>query len=65
MSCANWILTILSAVVFVLDMWPGLLAGASKWIVAVAAIVMVIVAWTGCECKYCRRMPEAKPGRKK
>lgn len=61
MTCSNWILTVLSIVIFVFTMWPdsiGMIA--AKWVIGIAAIVILIVACTGVDCKYCENMPKVE-----
>jgi len=53
MTCANWILTVLSIVIFVFTVWQSSLGSATTWVVAIAAIIILIVTWTGVKCKYC------------
>jgi hypothetical protein len=52
MVCVNWGLTILSVAIFVFTVWPTILgAVASTWVVAIAAILILILAWTAVVCK--------------
>ena len=53
MTCANALLTIAAVLIFAFAVWPGL-AGA-QWVVGISALVIVIVAWTGVECKLCKK----------
>ena len=56
MTCANWTLTITSIAIFVFAMWPDLIgATASKWVIAIAAVIILITAWTCVECKFCKK----------
>lgn len=60
MACANWFLTIAAVVILVLALWPELLgAVATKWVVIIAAFVVLIVVWAGVKCKWCE-MEKAK-----
>ena len=54
MVCANILLTIAAILTFLFAVWPGL-AGemVTRWVVGIAAVVVVVVAWTGVKCKYC------------
>jgi len=54
MTCMNCLLTICSVLIFVFAVWPGY-GGESltNWIVGVSAVVILVVAWTGVECKPC------------
>jgi len=54
MAYANWILTILAVITLIFAIWPSI-AGAegSKWIIVIAAIIVLIVTWTCVKCKYC------------
>ena len=55
MTCANWLLTVCSAAILVVTLWTGLVsATAVKWIVVVAAALVLISAWTIVECKPCK-----------
>jgi hypothetical protein len=47
-------------------MWPesiGMVA--AKWVIGIAAIVILIVAWTGVKCTYCEKMPKVEGKKKK
>lgn len=52
MTCANVLLTLAAAVVFAFGAWPRF-GGASAWVVGIAAIIIVVIAWTGADCKWC------------
>jgi len=59
MTCANWGLTICSVVILVLTLWPALLGKAvSMWIIVIAAILILIISWTGVKCKWCEMAKE-------
>ncbi|MCR4284751.1 MAG: hypothetical protein NUV97_01750 [archaeon] len=52
MTCANWMLTILSVVTFAFAVWPGNGAvGATRWIVGICMLLVFIISWTIVECK--------------
>lgn len=54
MTCANWSLTVFGAVIFVLTFWPSIVsATVGKWVVGIAAALVIVVAWTCVECKPC------------
>lgn len=54
MTCTNWTLTVLSIAIFVLTFWPDVLGvGATKWVVGVAAVLVLITTWTMVICKPC------------
>ena len=54
MVCTNWALAIASIVILGLTFWPDMLgATAGKWIIVVAAIVVLILSFTGVKCKFC------------
>jgi hypothetical protein len=54
MTCANWMLTILSAAILIVNIWPSWLdATANRWITIIAAILVLIIAWTTVDCKMC------------
>ena len=61
MTCANWLLTAAVAVIAVMLVWPVSFA---DWIIAVACVVILIVAWSGCDCRYCK-VSENKQKRKR
>lgn len=65
MTCSNWMLSILAVVVFIFALWPGI-AGVTvtKWIVGIAAVLILIISWTGVECKMCKKKPNTKAKRK-
>ncbi|MFH1592937.1 MAG: hypothetical protein ABIB47_06240 [Candidatus Woesearchaeota archaeon] len=51
MVCANVLLSLAAILIFLSVVWPGF--GNMQWIVGISALVILIVAWTGCKCKYC------------
>jgi hypothetical protein len=54
MVCANIILTLAAILTFLFAVWPGLGGEmVTRWVVGIAAVVVVVVAWTGVKCKYC------------
>lgn len=63
MTCANVMLTVFAAAIAIVAIWPNLFGAASMWITLVAAILVLIVAWTSVDCKYCKNMPAAKKKR--
>lgn len=66
MTCSNWILTVFAVAIFVFTMWPEMMGiVATKWVVGIAVIVILIVAWTGVKCTYCEKMPKADAKKKK
>jgi len=66
MTCVNWGLTILAAVIFVFTVWPNWGgATATMWVVGIASVLIVIISWTGVECKPCRMAKEAQEKDKK
>lgn len=61
MTCANWLITILSAIVLVFTIWPTLLGDlVAKYIIIITTIIIILIVWTGCSCKYCKNMPKKK-----
>ena len=68
MNCnCKWVETVLGLVILVVTIWPGILgAGATRWVVIVAAALLLIHAWKCQNCGTC--MPETaskKKGRRK
>lgn len=55
MVCTNWMLTILAIVIFIFTMWPSILGTAATWVVAISAVLILILTWTGVECKFCKQ----------
>jgi len=54
MVCMNSLLTVSALAILVFAIWPDMVgANASKWIIGIAAVVIIIVAWTGVVCKPC------------
>ena len=54
MTCSNWGITILSLLNIVLVMWPNILGTYwTEWIVALSSLVVIIIVWTSCNCKWC------------
>jgi hypothetical protein len=66
MSCANVLLTVAAAAAFIFGVWPLAGTAASPWIVGVAAIVIIVIAWTGVGCKWCEaaKAVQKKPAKK-
>ncbi|MEI6731795.1 MAG: hypothetical protein WCK90_03890 [archaeon] len=65
--CKKWTNTIAALIVILLTLWPGLIGGAvaSKWIIAIAGLVIIIVSWMcGCDCCSVEEKP-AKAKRKR
>jgi len=52
---------------FGFGVWPWAGSAASTWVVGIAAVLVLITAWTGVECKPCARNEEmaVKPVAKK
>ena len=56
MTCANILLTIFALIVIAMAAWPTLLgAGNAMWVNVIMGILIIIVAWTGVKCKYCKK----------
>jgi hypothetical protein len=65
MTHANWSITILSLIVIVLAVWPDMFSSiAIQWIIIVAALLNIIIVWSGCNCKCECDMPEKTQSRK-
>lgn len=61
MTCANWMITVLSAIVLIFTFWPGMLgATVSEWIIIISTLLIILVVWTGCNCKYCGKTIKSK-----
>lgn len=61
MTCMNCLLTVLAVAIFVFTVWPEILgASAATWVVAIAAIIILIVAWFGVTCKPCEAAKKKK-----
>lgn len=61
MTCANWGITIFSAVILILSLWPSIFSATSnKVIIIVSAAIILLIAWTGCGCKYCGNVPKQR-----
>ncbi|MFH1918084.1 MAG: hypothetical protein ABIJ14_03225 [Nanoarchaeota archaeon] len=66
MTCANWKLTIFAAVILVLTFWPSLFSATiTKWITVIAAVLVIVVAWTGVERKWCKDKKKAVAKKKR
>jgi len=62
MTCVNWSLTVLAAVIFLFGVWPGFVGDtATNWIIGISAVLILLITWTGVECKPCA----VKKGKKK
>ena len=54
MTCMNWTLTVLSVLIFIFAVWPGYgTEVTTQWVVGISAVLILIVAWSGVECKPC------------
>lgn len=61
----NWTLTILSVLIFVFGVWPGIGDEVvTQWVVGVSAVLILIISWTGVTCKPCS-MKKAGMSKKK
>jgi len=66
MCCANWLLSVAAVAIFVFAVWPNIVgAEVAKWIIAIAAVIVLICAWTGCKCKYCEKTEKTTAKRKR
>ncbi len=58
MTCANWAMTALGLIIFGAAVWPGIgggVSGTASWVIGIAAVLIVALAWTGVECRLCER----------
>jgi hypothetical protein len=56
MTCANILLTVAAAVIFIFAVWPGVSDPVVvKWVVGIASLVILVAAWTMVECKFCSK----------
>jgi hypothetical protein len=60
MTCTNWLLTICAVAILAVTFWPSLVGEATRWVVIVAAAIVIIVAWTIVECKPCMLAKQQK-----
>lgn len=60
MSCANAMLTVAAVVAFLFGAWPRFGGAAAPWIVGIAALAIIVIAWTSVTCKWCANAPAAK-----
>lgn len=62
MNCnCKWFETVLAVVIFVFAVWPELVGMvASKWIIAIAAVLLLIHAWSCRNCGMCSPKGEMK-----
>ena len=62
----RWVQTVLSAIIIVLALWPNIIgAVASKWVIVVAAALILIHSF-GCKaCAACGPEMMEKPAKKK
>ncbi len=70
MTCSNVMLTLGAILIFLFVVWPGVGGMATKWVVGIACLAIVLIAWTGVKCSYCEKCvttatPEMKPKKKK
>ena len=67
MVCMNWLLAVCSVVTFLSVVWPGFGTEMTvNWVVGIAMVVVLLVAWKGVSCKPCAVKAEAgKKGKKK
>jgi hypothetical protein len=61
MACGNTIMTVLAAIILIANVWPNIVgAEATKWVTIIAAVVLIVAAWTVCDCRLCGRTPAKK-----
>jgi len=62
MNCnCKWTESILGLAIFVVTLWPSLLnAMLNKWIVILAAVLLVMHAWGCHNCACMKEMPKKK-----
>lgn len=61
MTCVNWSLSILAIVIFLFAVWPGFGSATTiQWVVGIAAVLILILAITGVECKPCMNRKKKK-----
>jgi len=61
MTCANWILTVLAAIILVVTIWPSWFGATAKtWTIIIAAILVLITTWTAVDCKMCKNAKKKK-----
>jgi len=66
MTCANWKLTVFGAVILVLTFWPSIFSTTvTKWITVIAALLVIVVAWTGVDCRWCKNKKKTATKRKR
>jgi hypothetical protein len=49
-------MTVLALVIFGTAVWPGIgggTSGTTMWILGIASLIILVLAWTGVECKRC------------
>ncbi len=55
MACANSFITILALLTFAFTVWPGWGGEtATKWVVGLSMLFIILTVWTGMECKCTR-----------
>ncbi|MFA6022703.1 MAG: hypothetical protein WC781_01300 [Candidatus Pacearchaeota archaeon] len=61
MTCANWGITILALIILALTFWPTILSSEiTKWVLIISAVLIIIIVWTGCKCKWCEKASKKK-----
>lgn len=56
MACANILLTIFAILMIVFTMMPNLLGAANTiWATVILAVLVIIIAWTGVKCRFCKK----------
>jgi hypothetical protein len=56
MVCANILLTIMAILTIVFAVWPTMIGATNAMYgLVVVAVIVLIVTWTGCKCKYCKK----------
>ena len=62
----KWTETILGLVILIVTLWPNILGtGASWWVVVIAAILLVVHAWSCGKCGMCMHEEMPRSGRKR
>ena len=64
MTCTNWTLSALAALIFVFAVYPGIgNSGTQQGVVGISAAIILILALVGVKCRFCETR-EQKPDKK-
>lgn len=55
---------VVSLIVFLVAVWPGVIEGAARWILIAAAVILVVCPWVCDKCGRCSKEETGAPKKK-